>query len=99
MPSFGSIGFCFDKQTHPDCMALYVVRVPQVGALPTASFRFHLTMDTLAVQLMVATANSIADFHCQAITHARRTRYPRASPWHFKTIQASLDLNPESSAI
>ena len=21
-------------------------------------------------------------------------RYPRASPWHFKTIQASLDLNP-----
>ena len=54
-------------------MALYVVRVPQAGALPTASFRFHLTMDTLAVQLMVATANSIADFHCQAITHARRT--------------------------
>jgi len=38
-------------------MALYVVRVPQAGALPTASFRFHLTMDTLAVQLMVATAN------------------------------------------
>ena len=37
-------------------MALYVVRVPQAGALPTASFRFHLAMDTLAVQLMVATA-------------------------------------------
>jgi len=31
---------------------------------------------------MVATANPIADFHCQAITHARRTRYPRASPWY-----------------
>ncbi|MDD5013751.1 MAG: hypothetical protein PHW73_01440 [Atribacterota bacterium] len=27
------------------------------------------------------------------------SRYPRASPWHFKTIQASLDLNPGSSAI
>jgi len=53
-------------------MALYVVRIPQAGALPTASFRFHLAMDTLAVQLMVATANSIADFHCQAIIHARR---------------------------
>ena len=58
-------------------MALYVVRVPQAGALPTASFRFHLTMDTLAVQLMVATANPIADFHCQVIIHAGRTRLPR----------------------
>jgi len=55
-------------------MALYVNRVPQTGALPTASFRFHLTMDTLAVQLMVATANPIADFHCQAIFHARRSK-------------------------
>jgi len=63
-------------------MALYVVRVPQAGVLPTASFRFHLTMDTLAVQLMVTTANPIADFHCQAIIHARRTRYLRASPWY-----------------
>ena len=75
-------------------MASYAVRIPQAGVLPTASFRFHLTMDTLAVQLMVATANPIADFHCQAIIHARRTRYPRACPWHFKTTQASLDLNP-----
>jgi len=37
-------------------MASYAVRIPQAGVLPTASFRFHLTMDTLAVQLMVATA-------------------------------------------
>jgi len=50
-------------------MASYAVRIPQAGVLPTVSFRFHLTMDTLAVQLMVATA--------QAIIHARRTRYPR----------------------
>ena len=26
---------------------------------------------------MVATANPMADFHCQVITHAGRTRYPR----------------------
>jgi len=25
---------------------------------------------------MVTTANPIADFHCQAVIHARRTRYP-----------------------
>jgi hypothetical protein len=54
-------------------MALYVVRIPQAGALSTAPFRFHLAMDTLAIWLMVAVANHIADFHCQAITHARRT--------------------------
>ena len=28
------------------------------------------------LKLMVATANPITDFHCQAITHARRTRLP-----------------------
>jgi len=30
-------------------MALYVIRIPQAGALPLASFRFHLTMDTLVL--------------------------------------------------
>ena len=29
------------------------------------------------LKLMVATANPIADFHCQVITHAGRTRFPR----------------------
>jgi len=69
--SLGNIGFRFDKQTHPNCMALYVVRVPQAGDLPTASFRFHLAMDTLAVQLMVAIAKLLPmsgalDTHGQA---------------------------------
>ena len=73
-------------------MALYVVRVPQAGALSTTSFRFHLAMDTLAVQLMVATANPIADFHCQVIIHARRTRYPRPYRRGAFKIQAPLVL-------
>ena len=30
-------------------LALYEVRVPQTGDLPPASFRFHLTVDTLAL--------------------------------------------------
>ncbi len=30
-----------------------VVRVPQTGGLPSPSFRFHLTMDTLGVRLVV----------------------------------------------
>ena len=61
-------------QTHPNCIALYAVRVPQAVALPTASFRFYLTIDTLAVQLMVAAASPIADFHCRAIAHAGHTK-------------------------
>ena len=36
---------------YPYFPALYVVSVRQVRGLPTASSRFHLTMDTLAVQL------------------------------------------------
>ena len=37
--------------TYPHFPTLYVVPVRQVKGLPTASFRFHLAMDTLAVQL------------------------------------------------
>jgi len=59
-------------------MALYVVRVPQTGALLTVSFRFHLTMDTLAVWLIVATLNPIVDFHRQAIIHIKLTILPQA---------------------
>ena len=33
--------------------ASYAVRVPRAGSLPTAPFRFHLAMDTLAVRLGV----------------------------------------------
>ena len=38
-------------QTYPYFRALYVISVRRTKDLPTASFRFHLTMDTLAVQL------------------------------------------------
>ncbi|TQR21674.1 hypothetical protein FG384_01580 [Psychrobacillus vulpis] len=30
-------------------LALYEIRVPRTGDLPPASFRFHVTMDTLAL--------------------------------------------------
>ncbi|WP_310502971.1 hypothetical protein [Paenibacillus qinlingensis] len=47
--AFGSKGFdLFSSLTQPT-LALYEVRVPQTGDLPPASFRFHLTMDTLAL--------------------------------------------------
>jgi len=41
--------------------------------LLTASFRFRLAEDTLAVQLMVPTTKPIADFHRQVTAHAGQT--------------------------
>jgi len=43
--------------------ASYVIPVRQASALPAASFRFHLAMDTLAVQLVVPPTGSTGDFH------------------------------------
>jgi len=54
--------------------ALYIVSVRRCETLPSASFRFHLTMDTLAVQLVVPTTKPTADFHRQVITHVGRTQ-------------------------
>src|SRR5438270_11720488 len=43
--------------------ASYAISVRQTSALPAASFRFHLAMDTLAVRLMVPPVGSTGDFH------------------------------------
>ena len=54
--------------------AFYAVSVRRCRILPSASFRFHLTMDTFAVWLMVPTTKPIADFHRLVTAHAGRTR-------------------------
>jgi len=64
-------------QTHPNCMALYIVRIPQARVLPRATFRISPRDGHSCLKLIVATANPIADFHCQAITHARRIGFPQ----------------------
>ena len=65
----GSIGFCLVLQAHPPLSALYAISVRRFGTLPSASFRFHLTMDTLAVRQTLPTAKRVADFHRQVIAH------------------------------
>jgi len=35
----------------------YVISVRQTGSLPPASFRFHLTVDTLALGYVLGTIN------------------------------------------
>jgi hypothetical protein len=51
--------------------ASYVIPVRQVSALPSASFRFHLTMDTLAVQLTIPLTGLVGDLHSQVSAPCR----------------------------
>ena len=46
-----TLGLHLFWQTYPYFRALYVISVRRTKSLLTASFRFHLTMDTLAVLL------------------------------------------------
>ena len=47
--------------------AYYEVSVRQASVLPAASFRFHLTMDTLAVRLTVPLTGPVVDLHHRVI--------------------------------
>jgi hypothetical protein len=51
----------------PTATASYAISVRQASVLPSAFFRFHLAMDTLAVRLIVPLIGSIVDFHHQVI--------------------------------
>ncbi len=62
---FASIGLL-----TPPCR-LYPLPVRQASALPTASSRFHLAMDTLAVQLTLPLAGCVEDFHLQVSAPCR----------------------------
>ena len=75
---------CF-LPSYPYFPALYVVSVRQVRGLPTASSRFHLTMDTLAVQLCASSLPTrTRDFHPLEPAHGGRTRkrWGNCSPSH-----------------
>ena len=61
--------------TYPHFPALYAVPVRQAKGLLTASFRFHLAMDTLAVQLCTSSLPTrTRDFHPLERAHGAQTR-------------------------
>ncbi|MCI0558626.1 MAG: hypothetical protein MN733_09035, partial [Nitrososphaera sp.] len=51
--------------------AFYAVSVRQASALPAASFRFHLAMNTLAVRLTLAPVGCVENFHLQVSAPCR----------------------------
>jgi hypothetical protein len=57
--------------------ASYTVPVRQASSLPAASFRFHLTMDTLAVQLTVPLVGPVEDLHLRVIAPCRAHKKKR----------------------
>src|SRR5882672_12476573 len=58
--------------------ASYAISVRRASVLPAASFRFHLTMDTLALRLTIPPVGFVGDFHslvrapCRAHNEQRR---------------------------
>ena len=54
--------------------ASYAISVRQASALPAASFRFHLAMDTLAVRLAVPLIGPAKVFHLLGLRPAGRTK-------------------------
>jgi hypothetical protein len=59
--------------------ASYLVSVRQTSALPSASFRFHLTADTLAVRLAVPLAGPALDFN-QLVSAPCRAHKEKSAP-------------------
>ena len=62
-------------QTYPYFRALYVISVRRTKSLLTASFRFHLTMDTLAVRLYTSSLpRRVRDLHPLERAHGAQTK-------------------------
>ena len=62
-------------QTYPYFRALYVISVRRTKSSLTASFRFHLTMDTLAVQLYTSSLpRRVRDLHPLERAHGAQTK-------------------------
>ena len=62
-------------QTYPYFRALYVISVRRTKSLLTASFRFHLTIDTLAVRLYASSLpRCVRDFHPLERAHGAQTK-------------------------
>jgi len=69
-PSVQVSGFASNGLLTP-LRRLYPLPVRQASALLTASFGFHLAMDTLAVQLTLPLAGCVEDFHLQVSAPCR----------------------------
>jgi len=85
------LGFASIGPLTPPCR-LYPLPVRQASALPTASSRFRLATDTLAVRLTLPLAGCVEDFHLQVSAPCRAHRKKRLgkTPSRFHRSVTSL---------
>ena len=86
----------------PSCMAFYVISVRQTRDLPVvslfphpASFRFHLTMDTLAFGYILPTTGRIRDLHPLETCAAGRTLKKPPGVRRRRKAKGLLSVNQE----
>ena len=65
------------RATSPRYAASYPLPVRQASALPSASSRFAVARDTLAVQLTLPLVGRVEDFHLQVSAPCRAHRQKR----------------------
>ena len=78
-PSLQELGFASIGLLTP-LRRLYPLPVRQASVLPSASFRFHLALDTLAVRLTLPLAGCVEDFHLQVSAPCRAHQIKKARP-------------------
>ena len=80
-----TFGLHLPMQTYPYFQASYAISVRQTKDLPTASFRFRLTANTLAVQLYTSSLpRRVRDFHPLESAHGVQTKNPCISQGFWK---------------
>jgi hypothetical protein len=85
-PSVQELGFASIGRLAP-LRRLYPLPVRQASVLPSASFRFHLAIDTVAVQLTLPLAGCVEDFHLQVSAPCRAHQEEPASRWDAARFQ------------
>ena len=75
-------GFVLFSRLTKRNLASYVISVRRTKSLLTASFRFYLTIDTLAVQLYTSLSpRRVRDFHPLERTHGAQTKNSSSLKW------------------
>ena len=76
--AFSHVDLAVFRQLISRSLASYAISVRRTKDLPTASFRFHLTMDTLAVQLYISHyLGMFRTFTCESAPMARKRNVRR----------------------
>src|SRR5437667_11583418 len=79
--------------------ASYAISVRRASVLPAASFRFHLTMDTLAVQLTIPPVGFVGDFHSRVRAPCRAHKRKGAEGFSLRAcFGRQIRLQPEAAA-